>query len=531
MRIAHGATSAIVCSAIIGAGAPDVVDEQVVARIKIEAFQHSQVMATATELTDVFGARLRGSPAYSAAADWARQRLTSWGLSNVAFEPGGYAGSGWSVRRFNVEMTAPQYLHVIAQPMAWSPPIAGRVAGTPVLVDVASPADFDKYRGRLKGAIVLNGRPQTRPAAAFEAAATRFPDALLARAAAAIDPTEKILVDFDGPGYAESERARREGIEKRASIARFFRDEGVAAVLVSSPLSSGVVTVTDAGGFDLSGPNWRLPNPGLAAPSFVLAREHYGRIARLVDRTTPVILELQLETETVQQARTADIVAEIRGTDPQIGDEVVMLGGHFDSWHSGTGATDNAAGSAVMMEAIRVLQAIVVKPRRTIRLALWDAEEGGHLGSKSYVLRHFGDPETMALKPEHAKLAGYFNLDNGTGRIRGVFLQGNEAVRPIFDAWLQPFHALGASTLAIQRVGGTDHLDFDHLGLPAFQFIQDPIDYETRTHHTNMDVLESLQPADLEQAAAIVATFVYQTAMRDERLPRMPLPRPAGVRH
>jgi carboxypeptidase Q len=262
MRIAYGATSAIVCAAIVGAAAADMVDEQVVARIKIEAFQHSQVMATATELIDVFGARLRGSPAYSAAADWARQRLTSWGLSNVAFEPGGYTGSGWSVRRFNVEMTAPQYLHVIAQPMAWSPPIAGRVAGTPVLVDVASPADFDKYRGRLKGAIVLNGRPQTRPAAAFEPLATRFPDALLARAAAAIDPAEKILVDFDGPGYADSEKARREGIEKRANIARFFRDEGVAAVLVSSPLSSGVVTVTDAGGFDLSGPNWRLPNPG-----------------------------------------------------------------------------------------------------------------------------------------------------------------------------------------------------------------------------------------------------------------------------
>jgi hypothetical protein len=515
----------ILMALTIGIGGSEIVDEQVVARIKMEAFQRSQVMAVVTELTDVFGARLRGSPSYAAAADWARQRLAMWGLSNVRFEPGGYTGPGWSVKRFNVEMTEPQYLHVIAQPMAWSAAISGRVSDTPILVDVSSADDFDKYRGTLKGAIVLNGRPRTAPAASFEPAALRFSDDLLARGAAAIDPDEKILVSYDGPGYAESEKVRRDGIEKRAKVARFFLDEGVAAVLVSSPLSSGVIAATDAGGFDLSGPNWKIPNPNLAPPSFVLAREHYGRIARLVERKVPVTVGLQLETETFTSTRSSDIVAEIPGTDPLIGDEVVMLGGHFDSWHAGTGATDNAAGAAVMMEAVRILKAIEVKPRRTIRLALWDAEEGGHLGSSNYVLRHFADPKTMALKPEHAKLSAYYNVDNGTGRIRGVFLQGNEAVRPIFHAWLRPFEALGASTLAIQRVGGTDHLDFDHVGLPAFQFIQDPIDYETRTHHTNMDVLESLQPADLQQAAAIVASFVYHTAMRDERLPRKPLPK------
>src|SRR6185436_17566236 len=214
------------------------------------------------------------------------------------------------------------------------------------------------------------------------------------------------------------------------------------------------------------------------------------------------------------------------GTDAQLADQVVMLGAHFDSWNAGTGATDNGAGSAVMMEALRILKVVAARPRRTVRLALWDAEEGGHLGSSTYVLNHFADPLTMRLKPEHAKLAAYYNFDNGTGKIRGVFLQGNEAVRPIFAAWLRPFRELGASALAVQRVGGTDHLDFDHVGLPAFQFVQDPIDYESRTHHTNMDVLESLQPADLQQAAAIVASFVYHTAMRDERLPRTPLPAP-----
>jgi Zn-dependent M28 family amino/carboxypeptidase len=214
------------------------------------------------------------------------------------------------------------------------------------------------------------------------------------------------------------------------------------------------------------------------------------------------------------------------GSDARLADEVVMLGAHFDSWNAATGATDNAAGSVVMMEALRILKAIGARPRRTVRLALWDAEEGGHLGSSTYVLNHFADPRTMRLKPEHAKLAAYYNFDNGSGKIRGVFLQGNEAVRPIFAVWLRPFSDLGATALAIQRVGGTDHLDFDHVGLPAFQFVQDPIDYESRTHHTNMDVLESIQEADLQQAAAIVATFVYHTAMRDEMLPRVALPKP-----
>jgi carboxypeptidase Q len=517
----------IVISALtVGMYADLQVDEAIVARIKMEAFQHSRVMDTLSELTDVYGARLRGSPGYAAAADWVKQRMTDWGFERVSFEPGGFPGPGWQVRRFSVEMTEPVYLHAIAQPLAWSPSTNGRVSGTPVLVEVSSPADFEKYRGKLKGAIVMNGRPPTMPATNFTPTATRFTDEELARASASIDPTERVLVNYDGPDYAGAERARRQGLERRAAIAKFFRDEGVAALLVASPLSSGVITATDAGGFDLSGPNWKIPNPDFAPPSFVLAREHYGRIARLVERQRPVKLELQLDAEITRQVKSVNIIAEMRGSDPRLADQVVMLGGHFDSWHTGTGATDNAAGSLVMMEALRILKAIGARPRRTIRLALWDAEEGGHLGSSTYVLNHFGDPRTMALKPEHAKLAGYFNLDNGTGKIRGVFLQGNEAVRPIFEAWLKPFAALGATALAVQRVGGTDHLDFDHVGLPAFQFIQDPIDYETRTHHTNMDVLESILEPDLQQAAAIVATFVYHTAMRDGQLPRVPLPKP-----
>jgi carboxypeptidase Q len=508
--------------------ADETVDEAMIARFKVEGFQHSRVMETLTELTDTFGGRLRGSPSYAAAADWAKQRLNEFGIERVAFEPGGFPGPGWELKRFSIEMTAPQYLNVIAVPMAWSPATAGRVSGTPLLVEVSSPADFDRYRGKLRGAIVLNGKPRSEPATNFAPAAERYSDAKLAEGEAATDPRKPVIDSGEGPDYAGAEKARRQGIEKRAVIARFFRDEGVAALLVSSPLSSGVVTVTDAGGFDLSGAQWKIPNPAFTVPSFVLAREHYGRIARLVASKRPVTIELQLDVAITRDVRSVDVVAEIPGTDPRIGDEVVMLGGHFDSWHSGTGATDNGAGSAVMMEAIRILKSVGVRPRRTIRLALWDAEEGGHLGSITYVQNHFGDPRTMALKPEHAKLSAYFNLDNGTGRIRGVFLQANEGVRPIFDAWLRPFRSLGATTLAIQNVGGTDHLDFTHVGLPAFQFIQDPIDYETRTHHTNMDVIESIQEADLQHAAVIVASFVYHAAMRDERLPRLPLPKPAS---
>jgi len=501
------------------------IDDAIVARIKAEAFQRSHVMTTLAELTDMFSPRLRGSPAYAAAADWVKQRLTEWRFDRVWFEPGGFPGPGWRTTRFTVEMTSPIYLHAIAQPLAWSPSTNGRLSGTPVLVDVSTPADFPKYRGRLKGAIVLNGRPHATSAASFAPTATRFTDDELARGGAAIDPAQQVLATRSGLDYAATEQERRDGIVARAVIAKFFRDEGAAADLVPSPLPSGVITATDAGGFDVSGPNFKIPNPDLTVPSFVLAREHFNRIGRLVERAQPVQLEVQLDAEILSQVRSVNILAELHGSDPRLRDEVVMLGGHFDSWHTGAGATDNAAGSVVMMEALRILKAVGAKPRRTVRLALWDAEEGGHIGSQTYVRDHFGDPATMTLKPEHATLSGYFNLDNGTGRIRGVFLQGNELVRPIFEEWLKPFASLGATTLAVQRVGGTDHLDFDHLGLPAFQFIQDPIDYETRTHHTNMDTLESIQAADLQQAAAVVAAFVYHAAMRDEKLPRMPRPK------
>jgi len=483
-------------------------------------------METLFYLTDVYGPRLRGSANYKTAAEWAVKTMTTWGLSNAQLEPGGFTGRGWAVNKFNVEMTAPQYQHLIAYPLAWSPGTKGVVSGQPVIVEINSFNDLAKYRGKLHGTIVLLGKPSSKPAAHFEADAKRFTEEELKRGEQALSPTEKILEEYDGPNYVLSEKARRDGLSRRATLSKFFVDEGVAVLLRPSPLDSANLQATDAGGFDMNAPNYKLPVPELTVPSFVVAREHYGRICRLLEHGLPVKLELNLQVTITDAGPGYNVVADLPGVDPKLKDELVMLGGHFDSWHSGTGATDNAAGSVVMMEALRILKAIGVKPRRTIRLALWDGEEGGHLGSITYVKNHFGDPATMQLKADHEKLAGYFNLDNGTGKIGGVFLQGNEAVRPIFESWLQPFHYLGATTLAIQSVGGTDHLDFDHVGLPGFQFIQDPIDYEARTHHTNLDVYESVLPDDLKQAAVIVASFVYHTAMRDEKLPRKPLPRP-----
>ena len=513
---------------VFPAAAQEPVDQNIIARIKTEGFQHSQLMETMFYLTDVHGPRLRGSPNYKAAAEWAVRTLSGWGLSKAQLEPGGFTGRGWTVNKFNVEMTEPLYQHVIAYPLAWSPATKGTVSGQPVIAEINTPDDFSKYRGKLRGAIVLLGKPDNTPAAHFEADARRFTEDELKRGGQAIHPTERNpdnLTDYEAPNYAQADKSRREGLSRRATLSKFFVDEGVAALLRPSNRDSTNLVATDAGGFDLSSPNYKLPVPELAVPSFVLAREHYGRIYRLTEKGLPVKLEVNLQVTIHDAGPGYNVVAELPGVDPRLKDELVMLGGHFDSWHAGTGATDNAAGSAVMMEAMRILKTIGVRPRRTIRLALWDGEEGGHLGSSTYVKNHFGDPATMKLKPDHEKLAAYYNLDYGTGKIRGVYLQGNEAVRPIFESWLAPFHYLGATTLSIQSVGGTDHLDFDHVGLPGYQFIQDPIDYETRTHHTNLDVYESIQPDDLKQAAVIVASFVYHTAMRDEKLPRKALPK------
>lgn len=496
-------------------GAREPVDESVIARIKTEAFQRSELMDTVSRLADRYGPRLGGSPEFAEAARWTRDRLAAWGLESARLEPFEQEGPGWTLERFSMEMTEPRYMRLVAEPQAWSASIIGVLTGRPVLVNIQSASDFAAHRGKLKGAIVMNGRPGAE-APDPELPAGRYTDGELERRARQIDPGVRGFGPFTPRSYRASREAAAKRQAARQEMTDFFRDEQVAALITPNRVP-GLHVHAD-------GTSGGVPPPRF--PAFVMATEHYGRIARLLEGGVPVTLALGLQAQFHADAIGVNVLAEIPGSDPRLKDEVVMLGAHLDSVHSGTGATDDAAGCAVMMEAVRILKAIGGRPRRTIRIALWGSEELGHLGSRAYVKRHFGDPDTLALKPEHERLSAYFNLDNGSGRIRGVYLQGNEAVRPIFAEYLKPFHYLGAATLTILNTGGTDHEGFDAVGLPGFQFIQDAHDYETRVSHSNLDLYETVVEEDLKQAAAIVASFVYHAAVRDERLPRKPAASP-----
>ncbi len=511
-------TSAILLLTLIffttGMHAEEPVDLSVIMKIKLEGFENSQVMETLSYLTDVYGPRLTNSPNYKAASQWCVDKLTEWGLENAHLEAWGTFGRGWAVQKFSIEMVEPQYLNMIAFPKAWTPGTNGIISGEPVIVDIQSEDDFEKYRGTLKGAIVMM-KPNRDAETHFEADAKRYGEEKLMELAQAPEPGKQ-------RSWHERIKEFRKRRAMREKITDFLKKEGVAVVLEGSQREYGTIRVQSGGSYKM--------NSAPSLPSLTVAIEPYWRVVRLLEKDIPVKLEINVETQFFEDDSLGyNVIAEIPGTDKKRRNEVVMLGGHLDSWHAGTGATDNAAGCAVAMEAVRILKAIGVKPRRTIRIALWGGEEQGLLGSRGYVETHFGDRKTMHLKPEHATFSAYFNLDNGSGKIRGIYLQGNDAVRPIFEAYLKPFHDLGATTVSIRKTGGTDHLSFNAIGLPGFQFIQDPIDYFTRTHHTNMDVYDHAQKSDLMQASVIMASFVYHTAMRDEKLPRKPLPKPEEV--
>ena len=492
------------------------VDLQIIHKIKVEGFENSQVMETMKYLTDVYGPRLSGSPQLMKAMEWSRDKLTEWGMVNAKLEPWGTFGKGWATEGFSVEMVAPTYMNIIAYPKAWTAGTDGEVEGTPVMIntsEIRSAEDLEKYKGKLGDGILLVGAMEI-PETSFEVMAKRHDEKSLHDLAMAPDPRG---------GFNRNMRARfaeyRRRRQMRNQINACLKEEGVKVVLEPSRRNYSVLHVSSGGS--------RSMNSEPAVPQLVLAVEQYNRIARLVETEQPVKLRINIKNQFyTEDSLGYNVVAEIPGKDKKLAKELVMLGAHIDSWHAGTGATDNASGSAVMMEAMRILKAIGVTPRRTIRIGLWSAEEQGLLGSRGYVTEHFGDRQTMQLKPEWDNFSGYFNFDNGTGRIRGVYLQGNDAVRPIFEAWLKPFTDLGANTLTIRNTGGTAHLAFDAVGLPGFQFIQDPVEYGTRTHHTHLDVYDHIQAADLKQAAVIIAAFAYHTAMRDARLPRKPKPKP-----
>jgi hypothetical protein len=510
------------------------VDLEMMKKIREEGLERSQVMDTLSWLTDVIGYRLTGSPNMKAANEWTKERLTKYGLVNAHVEPWGTFGRGWSFDKVSIHVTEPTPFPVIGYPKAWTPGTNGPVVGEVVFANIQNEADFEKYKGKLKGAIVLS-MPAQPVNAWFKAPGTRATDEELLKLANAEPPSgdgRRGGPPQGNPDQIRNFQQQRELANKRAE---FLKAEG-AAVLVDRGRGDGGTVFVQSGGS-------QIPDAPIGLPSITIAAEHYNRIIRILDKGVKVKMEVDIKAQFHNQDLKAyNTIAEIPGTDKK--DELVMLGGHMDSWHGGTGATDNAAGVSVAIEAVRILKALGVQPRRTIRIALWSGEEEGLLGSRGYVSEHFasrpappagqqrgqggggfGGPQgPLTVKPEHEKFSVYFNLDNGTGKIRGVYLQGNEAARSIFRAWFAPFKDLGASTITINNTGGTDHQSFDGVGLPGFQFIQDEIEYGTRTHHSNMDVYDRIQADDMKQAATIMAAFVYNAAMRDDKFPRKPMP-------
>ena len=510
-------TFALVAVVAFPLAAQERIDTAAITRIKNEERDRSQVMEIASWLTDVYGARLTGSPATKAAGDWTANKLTEWGMSNVRLDTWGPFGRGWTNERMVAHVLTPRPFPVIAYASAWTPGTNGAVRGEVVMVDVDSASDLEKYRGKLRGKIVFTQPARDSVPPHFTPDAVRLADSALTRMGeAAFTPDAP---RGGGPTAGGQNAARFQAAQAlQRTLATFLADEGVVAIVTPGRGDDGTVFVGGGGSRDKQNPT--------KVPGIVFAVEHYGRIARMVQKGVPVTVELDVKnTFHDEDPSSFNIIAEIPGTDPRLKDEVVMLGAHFDSWHTGTGATDNAAGSAVMLEALRLIRATGLRPRRTIRLALWTGEEQGLLGSRAYVRDQYGDPQTGQMKqPNHDRFSAYFNVDNGTGAIRGVYAQKNEGVVPIFRSWMAAFNDPRINTVTANNTGGTDHLAFDAVGLPGFQFIQDPVAYGSRTHHSNQDVYERLVTGDMKHNAAVVATFVYLTANRDQKLPRKSAP-------
>jgi hypothetical protein len=507
------------------APAPENVDLQIVTRIRQEGMQHSKVMQTLAELTDRVGPRLSGSQNLKNANLFVQKQLTDWGLADSHLE-GFPFGRGWALDSVSLRMTSPDVAILYGIPKAWTPSTNGVLKGEVVAFKVKAIEDLDKFKGQLAGKIVLVGEPrELKPES--EAALHRYDEAKL-----------KDLADFAIPGGPYKDPTgrvwTREEIAQRRrlgiAIEKFLQSENVAAALEASRGDEGILFVQGTQNYKPGSPDGVL--------QIVIAAEQFNRMERLLDRKIPVSVELDVKShfESPDSGQVFNNVAELSGTDKK--DELVLVGGHLDSWHAGTGATDNAAGVAVAMEAIRILQALGLKPRRTIRVVLWGGEEEGLLGSAAYVKEHYGyldipkddttpsylrtTPLPVILKAGQEKVSAYFNLDNGTGKIRGIYAQENASAAPIFVKWGEPFRDLGFTTVTMRNTGSTDHISFDAVGIPGFQFIQDSVEYETRTHHSNMDVYDRAQRDDLIQASIIMASFLYNAANRDEMFPRKP---------
>lgn len=500
-------------------------DWDVLGRIRDEGFHRSQVMDHARYLTDSIGARLTGSPALAAANAWTRERFAAWGLADARLEPFEF-GEGWSFTRAEARLLSPAPALLLGLPKAWTPATGGALRGPALEVALDSLADVEALSGKVAGRILVVVEKEER----------KDPAAPMFRRHDAASLAE--LAEFDVPDERDPE-ARSKKMRERRRVWRaanqLFAAEGALATIEASSFAHGAVRVGGGG-------NLGLPEEPLGVPGLVLAVESFDRILRLLRAGAAVELELAVEaTFHRDTTAVANTLADLPGRDPR--GEVVMAGAHLDSWHAGTGATDDAAGVAVVMEAARILKSLGVRPKRTLRFALWAGEEQGLLGSKAYVAEHLAerpaptDPEELARpprfrretwpvrpRPEHARFAAYFNVDNGGGRIRGLYAQGNLGARQLFARWLEPLSDLGAATVTMESTGSTDHVPFDRAGLPGFQFIQDELDYMTRTHHSNLDTYEHLDREDLMQAAVVLASVLWQAAELDGPFPRKPMP-------
>ena len=516
--------SALALGLCFTAFAQEPLNTAAIAKIRAEGLENSKVYDIAHQITDVTGPRLSNSPGLKKAQEWTMKYMKEMSLKNVHLEAWGEFGKGWQVDKYYAATTTPFYRPIIASPKAWTPGTNGLIKSEVVLIKADTITDLAKYKGKLTGKVVMVESATIMPLKnSYKPDVIRYTDEELSKMAAA----ELAVAGAGRPGGAAAGGNQRAMMMRmmsvRAAIDSMLLAEKIGLKLTYARGSYGTFFTSNGASYKLDA---KPVNPELEVSS-----EDYLHILRLLHGGQKVEVEADIKTSFYNQdPKGYNVIGEILGTDPKLKDEIVMIGGHLDSWHSATGATDNAAGSTVMIEAMRILKAIDFKPKRTIRIALWSSEEQGLFGSRGYVRDHFADPADMKPKAEHEKLSAYYNLDNGTGTIRGVYLQGNAAVRDIFQTWLSPFADLSATTITVGNTGGTDHQSFDGVGLPGFQFIQDPMDYNTRTHHSNMDTFDRLDLDDLKKSATIVASFVFHTSERAQKLPRKEMPKPAAPR-
>jgi len=492
-------------------------DEDVIWKIRREATDRSQIMRTLHVLTDVYGPRLTGSPNLRQAQDWLVQQATAAGLENAHLEEWDFGQPGWLNEKTSVHLVSPVKDSLVVEALAWTPGTNGTIAASTVIVtppERPTQADADRFfnrlRGNLKGRAVLVGPPAT-VAVSIDPPAKRRDDNDARAQFSPNPPPSPVGPPAAAPAAAaDPKTAPLTADQFQDQLNQFLKDQGAALRINDAGREHGQIRAFNNRNFDVT----------KAVPTIVMRNEDYGRIARLMAGGRPVEIEATIVNQTYPEGRTQhNVIAEIPGTDKA--QEVVMLGGHLDSWHAATGATDNAIGVSTMYEAIRILQAIGVKPRRTIRLALWSGEEQGLRGSVAYVAQHFGTFESP--KPEYEHFAGYFNIDSGTGKARGMSVFGPPAAADVLRPIVAPFEAngvMGASSTRSRQRGGSDHTSFNEIGLPGISVGQDPIEYGTHTWHTNLDTYERVIESDAQMSAMAIATAVYHLAMRDEKLPR-----------